>query len=1050
MHTLWLRIVDAHFRLIKDARVQAITAEQKPVKLQFEEDRWVGRGRPGEKLRIEVAAEGFEPETHGIELRDEVTQVVIGLRHPGQLSYSQGLDRLAFMPREDAFLLRVRGKNAAEVFAKLAKAHKLKWRPVSPRATSASDDVFAHIEGNLESAQALAKELSSAKLHVEIARAIEHGERPALGLTNELIVRFVEDVRRPEAERLAGGAGLKILRELRHAGNAFVLTREGAPSYDLLKAADALARSGRVIYVEPNLTFAVEADQYTPNDPLWGQLPHLPLINADDAWDLLDNVAVALRGGSPDITIGVIDLDGVAPNHPDLTANLTDGTSKLVSSMNFAAAPIVAQTAAGLGGNHGTQCAASATAAFDDNRGMPGVAPNCHLIGARIGGAANTVLMADIYLWVGGFLNGSTAAGFPAAPPARAADVISSSWGSNGLALSNTIRDCFDFLTTYGRGGRGCVLCFSLGNTGYIDFTNAAGASFRAWPTYQKTIAVGSSINVNPTNPIPVSFHADPNGNVNNIATAVDRRALFSPFGATALRKPDLVSPSHTAYNGAGNLIDPILSAVRVGTGNVDGCPGPATCNDYAVSFGGTSHSTPTVAGAVALILSARPTLNWVQVRDILRQSCARIDAAQANAIGQWQDLDGDGLIDYSRWYGAGRLDVQAAVGLALDGTLPLADVYVRENLADTGTVPSAGNWWASPDIWVRQDAATPIPALAWSDPPPHQNARRGQNNAVFCRVRNRGTAVATTVYVRAMLTHWAGLEFVYPADFQPSNNVGAPLPNPLVPGTYLIGEARIDNLGVGADQIVKFTWPQALIPPATVMVGGATVHWHPCLLVEASPHDGPAPVGGLAVPVQGNNNIAQRNISIVDAGDADADLFVGMIAGTRSAFGVATLILDASLLRGAAAIRLHLADARAMKQLTAGIRQAVAEQLIPAPQGETGDPCAVIIEQHTRLRIVCGPCETVIEAAPGSRILTCGGRPGEPAKVNFIKHQNLEAVELVGLRGRIEVPMRLAGNQYVPLLVAVSGPAEGDLQLAQRRGDGEISAGYGIRRTRS
>ena len=1050
MNTFWIRIVDANFQMLRGASVRALAGDQRDIKLEFEEDHWVGRGMPGARVILEVGAQGFESETHVVELRDELTQVVIGLRQPGQLSYSYGLDRLAFAPVEDALLLRVWGKNAADVFAKLARGQKLKWRAVATQAASSPEDLFVHVEGDVEGVQALAKELSAGKLNVEISRPIAHGERPAFGLTNELIVRFRDDVRRQEADRLAAGVGLRILRELRHAGNAFVLAREGFPSYDLLKAADALAHSGRVIYAEPNLTFALELDQYTPNDPLYGQVPHLPLIGADDAWDLLDNVAITLRGGSPDITIGVIDPHGVAPNHPELTANLTDGTSKLVTSMNFVVSPIAAQTVAGLGGDHGTQCAASATAAFDDNRGIPGVAPNCHLIGARIGGSANTVLMADIYLWVGGFLNGSTAAGFPAAPPARAADVISSSWGANGLALSNTIRDCFDFLTTYGRGGKGCVLLFSLGNNGYLDFTNAAGAFFRAWPTYQKTLAIGSSINVNPTNPIPVSFHADPNGNTNNIATAVDRRALFSPFGATALRKPDLVSPSHTAYNGAGNLIDPILSAVRVGTGNVDGCPGPATCNDYAVSFGGTSHSTPTVAGAVALILSARSNLNWVQVRDILRQSCARIDAAQTNAIGQWQDLDGNGQIDYSRWYGAGRLDVQTAVGLALDGGLPLSDVYVRENLADIGDVPSGGSWWASPDIWVRQDAATPIPALSWSDPPPHQNARRGQNNALFCRVRNRGTAAATTVYVRAMLTHWAGLEFVYPADFQPSNNVGAPVPNPLVPGTYLIGEERIDNLGVGADQIVKFTWPQALIPPATVVVGGATVHWHPCLLVEASPHDGPDPIGGLSVPVQGNNNIAQRNISIVDAADADADLFVGMVAGSRNVFGVATLIVDATLLRGAISIRLHLADARAMKQFTAGIRQAVQEQQVPVRTGEDGKGCAVIIEQRTKLRVECGSCDTVIEAAAGSRIFTCGGRPATPVKVNFIKHQNLEAVEIVGLQGQIEIPLRLAGGQFVPLLVAVTGEASGDLRLAQRRGDGELSAGYGIRRTRS
>jgi len=511
------------------------------------------------------------------------------------------------------------------------------------------------------------------------------------------------------------------------------------------------------------------------------------------------------------------------------------------------------------------------------------------------------------------------------------------------------------------------------------------------------------------------------------------------------LRKPDLVAPAHTAYGPA--LIDPILSAVRVGTGAVDGCPGAPVCNDYANTFGGTSHATPTVAGAVALILSARPNLNWVQVREILRQSCARIDAAQANAIGQWQDLDGDGVIDYSRWYGAGRLDVDAAVALPLDALLPLADVYLRENLADIGNVPSGGAWWESPDIWVRQDASTPIPALVWTDPAPHENGRRGQDNAVFCRARNRGTAAAPVVYVRAMITHWAGLEFVYPADFQPSNNVGAPVPNPLVPGTYRIGEARIDNLAPGANQIVKFTWPQALIPPETVIVSGATVRWHPCLLVEASPHDGPDPLGGLSVPVQGNNNIAQRNITIVNAGDADADLFVGMIAGTRDAVGVATLIIDATLLHGATSIRLHVADERAMKQLTLGVPRAVQEQFVPVQTGEKPMHCAVIVEERTRLRVECGPCDTVIEAAPGSRIFTGGCGLAGPIATGLVKHQDLDAVEIKGLRGQIEIPLRLSGRQFVPLLVAVTGPGIGDLRITQRRGDGEFSAGYGIRR---
>jgi subtilisin family serine protease len=1047
--TLIIRVVDSEFQPVRNARVVAATGEQKAVELKYEDEAWTGRAETGSWVTIHASAvRGAEAETHRVQLRGEVTQVVIGLRRPGELSYSHGDDRLAFAPVNDAFLLQVRGTRAADKLQKLAEKHKLSWKPVASEETApAGDDLFVRVEGDLERVQGLADELVRGKLDAAISRVIAHGTRPALGLTRELVVRFQDDVRRAEADRLAASVGLRITRELRHAGNAFVLEGQGPPSYELLAAADTLARSGRVVYVEPNLQFAIEADQYTPNDPLYNQLPHLPLIGADDAWDLLDNLAVDLRGGSPNITVGVIDLNGVAPNHPDLTAALTDGTGKMVSSMNFAASPMAAQTVAGLSGDHGTQCAASATAAFDENRGMAGVAPNCHLIGARIGGASNAVAMADIYLWVGGFLNGSTAAGFPALP-ARAADVISSSWGSTGLALSNTIRDCFDFLTSYGRGGRGCVLCFSLGNSGYGDYTNPAGTRFRAWPTYEKTLGVGASINTNPTNPLPFSSHADQNGNTNNLATAVDTRTLYSPFGATALRKPDLVSPSHTAYNPA--LVDPILSAVRVGTGNVDGCPGAATCNDYAVTFGGTSHATPTVAGAVALILSARPDLNWVQVREILRQSCVRIDAAQANATGQWQDLDGDTLIDYSRWYGAGRLDVGAAVGLALDGALPLADIYVRENLSDIGTVPSGGNWWASPDIWVRQDATTPIPALAWTDPAPHQNGKRGQDNALFCRVRNRGGAAAPVVYVRALLTHWAGLEFNFPADFQPSNNVGAPVPNPLVPGTYLIGEARIDNLAVSADQIVKFTWPQALVPPETVMVGPATVKWHPCLLVDASPHDGPAPVGGLSVPVRGNNNIAQRNITIDDADDADADLFVGMIAGTRDRFGIATLILDAGELRDATSIRLHVANAAAMRQLVAGALSYGAEQTpVPYPghgNGGKGDCCAVVVEERTKLRVRCGRCVVRIEAAPGSRVFS-GDCDEDPVRVQVVKHDGLEAVEIRGLRGRLELPMRLDGGEFAPLLVAVTGGGTGDLWVSQRRGDGDVSAGYGITR---
>lgn len=1059
---IWIHVVDADDRPIEQARVRARTADQRDIELRREERCWVGEVREGEEVVIETRADGYDDDTHRVRARGRVTQVVHGLRRPGELTYEQGDHRLSVAPRDDAWLLDVLGEGAEKRFVAVAKKLELKWSPVLPvddegrrrRRRRDGDTVFARVEGSPEGSAAVVEALQGEGLRVEAAAILQHGERRPLGLTRELAVRFRPEVKRDEVERVAASAGLQVARPVRHLGNGFILVGPARAGYGMLAAAEALKKDPRVLWAEPNLLFVVEADAYTPNDPLYSQVPHLGVIRADEAWDRLDDVATALRGGSPGITVGVADPQGVAPDHPELTATLTDGTGKLVASVDFFANPMQAQTVAGLRGDHGTQCATSAVAAFDEGRGLPGVAPNCHLIGAQIRDRTDAVRMADMYLWMAGFDNGSTDAGFPALP-ARAADVITSSFGSTGLALSNTMRDCFDFLTSYGRNGRGCLVLFSLGNSGYVDFTNPTGGAFRSWPTYEKTLGVGSSIDVDPTNPA-TSVQADPTGATSGIATAVDTRTLFSPFGATALLKPDLVSPSHTSYALAdSSLVDPIVAGVRVGTGDVDGCPGATVCNDYEASFGGTSHSTPTVAGAVALILSANPNLTWIQVRDVLRDSCARIDAAQTVAVGQWQDLDGDALIDYSRWYGAGRLDVEAAVNLALDGGRPLGDALVRENLADIGDLPSTGPWWASPDIWVRQDAATPVPSLAWSADPPHQNARRGQDNAVFCRVRNRGAGDLSSVYVRALLTHWAGLEFTFPADFQPSTNVGAPLPSPLVPGTYLIGETRVDGLAPGADRIVKFTWPASLVPPETVVVSGASVVWHPCLLLDASPHDGPPALGGLSVPVQGNNNLAQRNIAIDEAGSDTADLFVGMIAGSRADVGVASLVVDATGLKGDAAIRLHVADDAIMRRFAAaavalGARGWGAAGPVAGKSpggGAAARPCGVTVETRARIRFECGPCEVVVEAAPGSRILTgCDGGPG-PLRIDETVHQKLRAVEIRNLRGRVEIPLRIDGGRFVPLLVAVLGDASGDLVITQRRGDGEISAGYGIRR---
>jgi len=84
--------------------------------------------------------------------------------------------------------------------------------------------------------------------------------------------------------------------------------------------------------------------------------------------------------------------------------------------------------------------------------------------------------------------------------------------------------------------------------------------------------------------------------------------ASFSSTGPTndGRIKPDIVAPGVSIY-----------SAV---------IPGPAS---YSTSQGGTSASTPIAAGVAALLLSARPELTPIQVREALRNNADRVDTTR-------------------------------------------------------------------------------------------------------------------------------------------------------------------------------------------------------------------------------------------------------------------------------------------------------------------------------------------------------------------------------------------------------------------------------------
>jgi len=626
---------------------------------------------PGE-FSIRISRRGYQTEIYDVTLKPGPNSVSAVLGRRNQPYYYADGQKIYFQPDEESFLVVVEGIGAQRATQDVVSALALTSDDLSESSSSGQPDeetcfLCVHFPADKpmdrETMSGVVGELEAQGMTVVPALVVKRGDGAPQGLTNDLTVQFREGVTGEQVGDIAAAVGLQVRRVLKALPNSYVLTSNELPSYSILETAEALLLNHPVKAAEPDLLSRLETDQFTPNDPLYNLLPHLPLTNCDDAWESLGEfLGAALRGGSPDICIAVFDPNGVAPNHPDLTANLSDGVSKLITSFNFR--NMTTQTVAGLSGDHGTKCSGSATAAFNNSRGTVGVAPNCRLIGARLPSPATGVMMADAFMWSVGIDNGNTNPSFPALP-AQPADVISNSWGASNAALSNVLRNAFDRITDDARDGRGAVIVFSIGNLGYVQFSN-----IRRFAAYERTIAVGASINVNPTSPVN-SVHSDPNGNTNNLSAVTDRRAFFNPFGP----EMDIVAPTHTCYQaGSGALVDPVTSTVRVGTGTLDGCPGAASCQDYDTTFGGTSHSSPTVAGAAALVLSGNPVLSWDEVRGILRRTAVRIHANNSNSVGQYVDNDGDGVTEFSQWYGYGRLDVDGAV---LESTKLLTAMYL-------------------------------------------------------------------------------------------------------------------------------------------------------------------------------------------------------------------------------------------------------------------------------------------------------------------------------------------------------------------------------------
>ena len=269
-------------------------------------------------------------------------------------------------------------------------------------------------------------------------------------------------------------------------------------------------------------------------------------------------------------------------------------------------------------GYHGSACAGVAAARADnlsvvagEIEGGSGAAPNCRILAIQGPNPCTEVEYSDMYLWIAGIDPGNPDPAFPA-QLSQGADIITNSWGGYNPAvwpISDLMDTLFTTITDTGRGGLGTLMFFSTGNGYSGDFWN-----LRPFAAHERNFGIAAS-------------------------TDGDVKAPYSNWGDGV----DLCAPSSGGVAG-------ITTTTIPGAGTLAGHTGGPL--DYVSNFGGTSSATPLAAGTAALVLSMDPTLTHEEARTVLTRTAKRIDYANADPDGHWRDLDGDGVAEYSSWYG--------------------------------------------------------------------------------------------------------------------------------------------------------------------------------------------------------------------------------------------------------------------------------------------------------------------------------------------------------------------------------------------------------------
>ncbi|GHC63560.1 S8 family serine peptidase [Roseibacillus persicicus] len=383
-----------------------------------------------------------------------------------------------------------------------------------------------------------------------------------------------------------------------------------APSHAVISASDPFAalaslselrEMAGVVEAEVQLA-AQRSKKALPNDRLINDMWHIKGSGLTEGADV--NIEDAWNYGGTGGVKGTgvyigIVDDGLQTAHPDLAANVNTAIDKDWNGGDASPEPE-------FGDDHGTACAGNAGAVGNNNLGVTGTAPESILVGMRlIAGAVTDAQEAEAMFYRPNII-----------------EIKSNSWGpfdTGEIDGPGTLtRAAFANAAATGRNGLGNIIVWAGGN----GLESSDNSNYDGYANDIHTISVGAT-------------------------NSRGRQSYFSESGANLV----VVAPSGGRFAPTG-----ITTTDRTG-GN-----GYAT-GDYTNDFSGTSSSTPTVAGIVALMLDKNPSLGWRDVQEIL------IASAQQNDFTDADWITNSAGYHFNHKYGAGLVDATEAVNLAGEWT---------------------------------------------------------------------------------------------------------------------------------------------------------------------------------------------------------------------------------------------------------------------------------------------------------------------------------------------------------------------------------------------